>query len=121
MSYKILIVEDDKQLIDLIRFAFEGHDKIDLILAPDEYSAMSLIEGNALDAVITDLQLNSHEGGTLVLQKALEYGLPVAVMTADVSHPDEYYTELGASWLIRKPFDTLDLPQIAIRLASLND
>lgn len=121
MAIKLLIVEDDPQLGILIEFVFLNFPEIQLYQARNEFEAMTLMDQVPMDAVITDMQLNSHQGGLSVLQMAVDYDLPVAVMTADVSIPDEAYLELGAAWIIRKPFDTEILPQIATRLASLND
>ncbi|MFM2103141.1 MAG: hypothetical protein RL740_228 [Actinomycetota bacterium] len=121
MTIKLLIVEDDAQLGLLIEFLFLSYPDIDLHLAKSEFEAMTLMDQYTMDAVITDMQLNSHQGGRSVLKMAVDYDLPVAVMTADVSVPDEEYLDLGAAWIIRKPFDTSILPQIALRLASLND
>lgn len=121
MAINILIVEDDVQLRILIQFVFQPHLDINLYLAASEFEAMKLLDDLRMDAVITDLQLNSHEGGLSVVQMAVDYDIPIAVMTADVASPDEEYLNLGAAWVIRKPFDTNTLPQIARRLASLND
>lgn len=121
MTINLLIVEDDPQLGILIEFLFLNYPDINLHLARSEFEAMTLMDQVAMDAVITDMQLNSHQGGISVLQMAVDYDLPVAVMTADVSIPDEEYLDMGAAWIIRKPFDTEILPQIATRLASLND
>lgn len=121
MSSNILIVEDDTQLGVLIRFIFQVDTDLNLFLAVNEFEAMKLMDEIQMDAVITDLQLNSHEGGISVVQMACDYDIPVAIMTADVTKSDEEYLELGVSWVIRKPFDTEILPQIAKRLASLND
>lgn len=121
MFPKVLIVEDDPQLRLLISFIFESHEDIDLYLAVDEFEAMNLMDKNTMDAVITDMQLNSHQGGISVLQMAVDYDIPVAIMTADVEIPDEEYLALGAAWIIRKPFDTSILPSISKRLVSLND
>lgn len=121
MLPKILIVEDDPQLRILINFIFDMHPEVETYLAANEFEAMSLMDKISMDAVITDMQLNSHQGGISVLQMAVDYDIPVAVMTADVSIPDEEYLAMGATWVIRKPFDTSILPSICLRLASLND
>lgn len=121
MTINLLIVEDDPQLGILIEFLFANYSEIKLYLAKSEFEAMTLMDEVSLDAVITDMQLNSHQGGLSVLQMAVDYDLPVAVMTADVSIPDEEYLNLGAAWVLRKPFDAEILPQIATRLASLNE
>ena len=121
MSPKILIVEDDPQLRILFEFIFDSHPELEIYLAKSEFEAMNLMDKIQMDAVITDMQLNSHQGGISVLQMAVDYDIPVAVMTADVSIPDEEYLRLGAAWILRKPFDTSILPSICLRLASLND
>jgi len=121
MTIKLLVVEDDPQLSLLIEFVFSAHPDIEMHLAKNEFEAMNLLDKYAMEAVITDLQLNSHQGGLSVLQMAVDYDLPVAIMTADVTIPDEEYLELGAVWVIRKPFETSILPDIARRLVSLND
>lgn len=121
MTIDLLIVEDDPQLRLLIQLVFEESFDFNFYLASNEFEAMKIMDSTPMDAVITDLQLNSHEGGLSVVQMAVDYDIPVAIMTADVASPEDEYLEIGASWVIRKPFDTTTLPQIARRLASLNE
>lgn len=121
MAINFLVVEDDPQLRLLIRLVFEGNSDFNFHSAANEFEAMKIMDENILDAVITDLQLNSHEGGLSVVQMAVDFDIPVAIMTADVASPEDEFLEMGASWVIRKPFDTTTLPQIARRLASLNE
>lgn len=117
MMIRILFVEDDKFLNKLIALIFENNAGFKLFIAENEHSALNILSNTPLDVVITDLQLNSHQGGLSVLQDAHSRDLPVAVMTADVSEPDDFYLEKGAVLVIRKPFDTTQLPEIVTRLA----
>lgn len=121
MTINLLVVEDDPQLRLLIQFVFEDSSDFNFYLAANEFQAMKMMDEIHMDAVITDLQLNSHEGGLSVVQMAVDYDIPIAIMTADVASPEDEYTQMGVSWVIRKPFDTTILPQIARRLASLNE
>lgn len=118
MKIRILFVEDDRYLNKLISYIFETALDFSLFIAETEYSALEILDTVPLDGVITDLQLNSHEGGVSVLESAVSRDLPVAIMTADVSRPDDYYFERGAKIVIRKPFDTATLPDIARELVN---
>ena len=121
MKSRILFVEDDRFLNQITSFVFEELFDFKLFVADNEYSALSMLEEIPLDGVITDLHLNNFDGGISVLFSAVERDLPVAVMTADVAKPDDYYLNLGASMVLRKPFDSTELPHIAHKLVGIND
>ena len=55
----LLVVEDEKNTRDGLRRYFDG--KYDIYLAPDNESALSLLESQPVDLLLTDLRLT---GGT---------------------------------------------------------
>lgn len=116
MKRRVLIVEDDTSVANLIRFVFKDEFDLELLIAGDEHSAKAILESECVDAVITDIQLNSHKGGLDVLKFARDRDLPVAVMTAGAVESDSFYLGEGAALVLHKPFDVLQLPHIAKEL-----
>jgi two-component system response regulator AtoC len=70
----LLVVEDEKNTRDGLRRYFG--DKFDIYLAPDVETAMSLLEAQPVDVLLTDLRLM---GGT--------EGLDLLVRAQSISHP----------------------------------
>ncbi|MGA2740444.1 MAG: response regulator [Bryobacteraceae bacterium] len=86
---KLLLVEDDADRLKAISRAAAGEDR-DIILARDRTRAISVLNEQDIDLVVTDLALQSRgvdEDGFEVLQaaKAKDENLPVILISAYLS------------------------------------
>ena len=110
MKTKILVIEDEKDIRDLISFQLKskGHDVISLEKAED---AISLIESNeTVDLFIVDWMLPGQISGIDFIKAVKNYSsykeTPIIMLTA-MSQPEDIVLGLdaGASDYISKPFD----------------
>jgi DNA-binding response OmpR family regulator len=103
---KILIVEDDRDLAENLAeiLASRGYDPL---VAPSAESALTLVERQAFDAIITDVKLPGLDGVSLI-QKLRQTGAPMPVIVVS-AFMDEGMTEsaqeAGALEVLIKPVD----------------
>jgi CheY-like chemotaxis protein len=110
----ILIVDDDEPTLDVSRHVLES-EGASVLAATSGVEALSLIEHDCPDAMITDLSMPRIDGFMLVEQlrrmPASTGGLlPVAAMTARVSDADRTRAfRVGIQAYLVKPVDPADL------------
>ncbi len=105
---RILVVDDDKQIVRLIQSYLEraGYQ---VLTAFDGESALHTIRRERPDLVVLDLMLPDHDGWDitrLVRGDEKLAGLPIIMLTARVEDTDKIVgLELGADDYIAKPFN----------------
>ena len=112
MTKKILLVEDDKSLQQLIVYNFEKEGfKIDTISNGDE--TLYLILENQPDLILLDWMLPNTSGIEIIRQLKINkntLSIPVIMLTAKSEEPDKLRAfEIGADDYITKPFSTAEL------------
>ena len=106
---KILIVDDDTKLTDLLEEFFKGHNfKVQSLYKPLE--TMSVIENFYPDIIILDITLPDVDGFQ-VLRKIREFhDTPVIMLTARGDISDRIVgLDLGADDYMPKPFEPREL------------
>jgi DNA-binding response OmpR family regulator len=109
---KILVVDDEKDLIDLIRYNFEK-DGFKVIGAPNGEAGLSLARSEKPDLIVIDLMLPDIDG--LDVCRSLREGggishIPIVMLTAKSSESDRIVgLELGADDYVTKPFSPREL------------
>lgn len=105
----ILIVDDDREIIDSVRYALQGEGH-QVIVANDGNQGLALAEAEAPDLMILDMMMPKRSG-FLVLEKLRRINdrpLPVIMITGNEGTRHKSYAELlGVSDYIQKPF-TMD-------------
>lgn len=118
-----LIVDDEKDIRDLIEMAFMGMD-IECILAPTLGAAIrSLKKNQQIDFCITDMRLPDGDGLNLVSHIQKHYShIPVCMITAH-GNMDLAVKALkfGAFDFVSKPFDLNQLRNMATAAIKLSD
>ena len=109
---KILLVEDDKSLQQLIVYNFKKEGfKINTISNGDE--ALYLILENQPDLILLDWMLPNTSGIEIIRQLKINkntMSIPVIMLTAKSEEPDKLRAfEIGADDYITKPFSTAEL------------
>ncbi|MEJ2223011.1 MAG: response regulator [Desulfobacterales bacterium] len=110
MSVKVLIVDDEKDFLDIIaeRIAARG---IDVSTASSAENALNMIEEESYEVVVMDFMMPALDGfKALKLMKAKRPEMQIILLTGNV--PDEKRIEakaLGALDVIEKPPDLQDL------------
>jgi CheY-like chemotaxis protein len=113
-KYTILVV-DDEELIRRLIVAFLSQLGHLCLTATDGVDALEKMDGNKIDAVITDIKMPKMDGIILTREISTRYpGLPVMVMTAfDEEYSVGVAISVGAREFIKKPFS---VDEFAIRL-----
>jgi len=112
MPQKVLIVDDEKDFLDIIaeRLLARG---MDVSTATSAEDALNMVEEESFDVVILDFMMPALDGfKALKLMKAKRPDVQIIVLTGNV--PDEKRREaktLGALDVIEKPPDLKDLIQ----------
>lgn len=110
MKKKVLIVEDEKSIVDILRFNLT-HEGYETLEAYDGMSGLRLAREALPDLILLDLMLPGMDG--LSVCRALrESGsnVPVLIITAREEEKDKILgLELGADDYITKPFSVREL------------
>ena len=112
MRPKILLVEDDANLVELIRYNLEK-EGFDVITTPDGEEALVLAEEDRPDVVVLDWMIANLSGIEVCrrLRRAPETaGLPIIMLTARAEESDRVRgLETGADDYVTKPFSPREL------------
>ena len=104
MAEIILVVEDDRNIRDLLRrgLIFEGYE---VNTAPDGETALASVRENLPDAVILDLMLPGIDGLEVCRRLRNVSNLPILMLTARDTVPDRVTgLDAGADDYMIKPF-----------------
>ncbi|MEL6107955.1 MAG: response regulator [Planctomycetota bacterium] len=103
---KILIVDDDAEIIDSVRYALEGEGH-EVVVARDGNQGLALAEREDPDLIILDMMMPKRSGFLVLekLRRMSEAMVPVIMITGNEGSRHKAYAELlGVSDYIRKPF-----------------
>jgi two-component system alkaline phosphatase synthesis response regulator PhoP len=112
MSKKLLIIEDDKDIVELVRHYLEKENFV-LKEAADGFSGLKKVKAGNFDLVILDIMLPEMDG--LEVCKELRAdpknsSTPVIMLTAKGEETDKIVgLEIGADDYITKPFSPREL------------
>ena len=103
--YRVLLVEDDSQIREVIGDYFGRREKIALDLAQDGNMGLSKILNEEYDLIILDVMMPGIDGFELCRIIRKRSDIPVVFLTGKVREEDVLYGyELGADDYIVKPF-----------------
>lgn len=110
MSGKLLIVDDDRNLLELMKMRLESSGYV-VTTAPDEDEAKAAAVGEAFDLAILDLQLVRQDGISLMEElHRVRPDMPVIILTAHGSIESAVEAmKRGAFTYLTKPFDAREL------------
>jgi two-component system alkaline phosphatase synthesis response regulator PhoP len=112
MTYRILVVDDDRQIVRMVRSYLEEAG-MQVFVAYDGDSAMRAVRYEHPDLVVLDLMLPQRDGWELTRQIRADKGLaatPLLMLTARVEDADKIKgLELGADDYLTKPFNPLEV------------
>jgi DNA-binding response OmpR family regulator len=108
MARKILVVDDEPQLVDLIKIRLEANG-YEVIVAYDGREALERARREKIDLIILDLMLPKIDGYMVcgLLKKDTRHSaIPIIMLTAKIQKGDmKLGKEMGADAYITKPFD----------------
>ena len=117
MNHKILIVEDERDIVNLISNRLDK-DKYDVTIALSGDEALELVKTQEFDLVSLDLMLPKVDGLTIcaAVRKKSKQTLIIIVSALDLDKSKESAYNLGADDYVSKPFSP---KLLALKIASL--
>jgi DNA-binding response OmpR family regulator len=104
---KILIVEDDLEVIDILKITLE--DKFQILEAYNGIKAINIIYEQIPDLVILDItlpEMNGYQVCRLLKEDENYKKIPIIILTSRAQKRDRFWgKEAGADKYITKPFD----------------
>lgn len=109
MQYKILIVDDDENICELLRLYLEK-DGFETLVANDGRQAVDFAEKYSPDLVLLDIMLPELDGWQVCREIRKFSEVPIIMLTAKGETFDKILgLELGADDYVTKPFDTKEI------------
>jgi DNA-binding response OmpR family regulator len=109
LNRKILVVDDDKKTVELIRLYLEK-DGYRVLTAYDGRAALELARAKSPDLMILDLMLPQVDGLDLCQTLRAESEMPILMLTARVTEEDKLIgLDSGADDYVTKPFSPREL------------
>lgn len=109
MEKKILVVDDEKPIADILQFNLkkEGYE---VYCAYDGNEALTMVEEIQPDLILLDIMLPLKDGMEVCREVRKKYEMPIIMLTAKDSEIDKVLgLELGADDYVTKPFSTREL------------
>lgn len=109
MAKKILVVDDEKPISDIIKFNLEK-EGYEVVVAYDGEEALEKVESEQPDLIVLDLMLPKIDGLEVAKRVRAKHTTPIIMVTAKDSELDKVLgLELGADDYVTKPFSNREL------------
>ncbi|HEX4206747.1 MAG TPA: response regulator transcription factor [Ktedonobacteraceae bacterium] len=109
MKRKILVVDDDRKTVDLIRLYLE-REQHQVLVAYDGHEALELARQRAPNLIILDWMLPTVDGLDICRILRVESQVPIIMLTARSTEEDTLLgLDLGADDYVTKPFSPREL------------
>ena len=109
MNYNILILDDEKEIADLIELYLKN-ENYNVYKFYDSKEALKCIESTKLDIAILDVMLKDIDGFTILSKIREKYTYPVIMLTAKIDDISKIQgLSIGADDYITKPFNPLEV------------
>ncbi|EKN71507.1 winged helix family two component transcriptional regulator [Neobacillus bataviensis LMG 21833] len=109
MEKKILVVDDEKPIADILQFNLKKEGYV-VYCAYDGNEALRLVEEIQPDLILLDIMLPQRDGMEVCREVRKKYEMPIIMLTAKDSEIDKVLgLELGADDYVTKPFSTREL------------
>lgn len=106
---KILIVDDDKEIINLIDFHLKS-EGYNVLKAYNGVKAIDLIRNNDIKLIILDIMMPELDGMEVCRRVRMTKNIPIIILSAKSSEIDKVIgLSTGADDYIIKPFSTMEL------------
>jgi DNA-binding response OmpR family regulator len=124
MPRKVLVVDDDRKTVDIVRIYLEK-DGYQVLVAYDGQHALELARHRQPDLMVLDLMLPRVDGLDICRILRAETKLPIILLTARTTEDDKLLgLDLGADDYVTKPFSPRELlarVRAVLRRAGLED
>jgi len=110
---KILVIDDDQEVLNIIELAFTKSSSVSAICISDPNKASNILEKEDIKVIVTDLMMPSIDGFQLIekFKSDSKYKtIPILVLSILSSHKEKMRCLLlGVSGYINKPFNPIEL------------
>ena len=124
MAKRILIIEDDQDIVSLLEFRLFSHG-YEVLTAMDGAQGLAMARAEKPDLIMLDINLPEVNGFTVcsMLKADEEYhAIPIIFLTARDGYADNIFDEsVQPEAYVTKPFDINDLVQKIRHLTSFHD
>ncbi len=109
MSLKVLVVDDEKPIADILKFNLEK-EGYQVVVAHDGDDAIALAEKEDPDLILLDIMLPGKDGNEVCREVRKTKTMPIIMLTAKDDEIDKVLgLELGADDYVTKPFSNREL------------
>lgn len=109
MNQKILVVDDEEKIVDLVRAYLEKHG-YGVVIAYNGKQALEVAARERLDLIILDLNLPGIDGLQVFSKVRATSDIPIIMLTARSEDVDKLLgLEMGADDYVTKPFSPREL------------
>ena len=113
MKVKVLVVEDNNAMRNLIATALDQHLEVDVYEAENGFAALKLLPENEFQLILTDINMpdiNGLELITFLRQHPSYKEVPILIITTEAGEEDRKRgLAIGANGYLVKPFTEGDL------------
>jgi len=116
---KILVAEDDKSILEVIKIILEG-EGYQIYSTDEKDTIFSIIEKNRPSLILLDIWLSGYDGGLIakdLKSKNRTKDIPLIMISANNDTP-KITKEVGADDYLQKPFDIDKLLDLVKKHAS---
>jgi two-component system, OmpR family, response regulator RegX3 len=110
MTTRVLVVDDDPGILDVVRYALEREGHV-VSTAADTVEAARVLAGESFDVIVLDVMLPGGSGTELARRLRADGNVvPIVMLTARYAETDVVVgLEAGADDYVTKPFSTAEL------------
>jgi two-component system response regulator VicR len=106
---RILVVEDEKTISDIIKYNLSA-EGFEILIAFDGEEAIDKVRSEKPDLILLDIMLPKRDGLDVALEIRKDFDMPIIIVSAKDSEIDKVLgLELGADDYITKPFSNREL------------
>lgn len=110
MNEKILLVDDEKGIIDMLKMALSKNGYSHLFVAYSGEEALSVLENQSIDLIVLDVMLPDIDGFEICKRVRSKYQIPIFFLSAKTTDFDVIAgLTLGGDDYIKKPFNPMEL------------
>ena len=119
MSHRVLIVEDEPNIADALRFLL-SHEGFEVTVESDGAKALERVSTVGADVVILDVMLPNRSGFDILRDLRSAKGVPPVLMLTAKGQAQDRKTaeELGANVFMTKPFSNAEVVAAVKKLAA---
>ncbi|HYE09945.1 MAG TPA: response regulator transcription factor [Patescibacteria group bacterium] len=108
-DFKILVVDDEKNILDVVKAYLEKED-LEVITAMDGEAALSILSRETIHLVVLDLMLPKLSGEEVCHRIRTTSDIPIIMLTAKADEDDRIEgISIGADDYLSKPFSAREL------------